>query len=190
MDRLSFQDQFRLEGTGRRQPRSEVAGGTGRGRKRRNSEACEGNRRINRVCGVHLCAPEPPELWESSQSERRIHRSQPGKYRCCRKAIGEIGDDLKVSIVNSPDAGAYPIASFTWFVVPAHILNELRNGMRLQFSEVDVGARSDTGRRSRISCTPDFCHREESCARQNSTAIVTDQSLFHPARRRPVRSQQ
>ena len=30
-------------------------------------------------------------------------------------------DDLKVSIVNAPAAGAYPIASFTWFVVPAHI---------------------------------------------------------------------
>ncbi len=30
-------------------------------------------------------------------------------------------DDLKVSIVNAPATGAYPIASFTWFVVPAHI---------------------------------------------------------------------
>jgi len=33
----------------------------------------------------------------------------------------EIGDDFKVSIVDAPGAGAYPIASFTWFVVPAHI---------------------------------------------------------------------
>ena len=32
-----------------------------------------------------------------------------------------IGDDFKVSIVDIPGAGAYPIASFTWFVVPAHI---------------------------------------------------------------------
>lgn len=32
-----------------------------------------------------------------------------------------IGDDLKASIVNASGAGAYPIASFTWFVVPVHI---------------------------------------------------------------------
>jgi phosphate transport system substrate-binding protein len=31
-----------------------------------------------------------------------------------------MSDDLKVSLVNPPGAGAYPIASFTWFVVPAH----------------------------------------------------------------------
>jgi phosphate transport system substrate-binding protein len=33
----------------------------------------------------------------------------------------EPGDDFKVSIVNAPGAGSYPIASFTWLVVPAHI---------------------------------------------------------------------
>lgn len=38
----------------------------------------------------------------------------------------DIGEDLKVSIVNSPAAGAYPIASFTWLVVPAHIADEAK----------------------------------------------------------------
>jgi phosphate transport system substrate-binding protein len=33
----------------------------------------------------------------------------------------EIKDDFKVSIVDAPGAGAYPIASFTWLVVPTHI---------------------------------------------------------------------
>jgi phosphate transport system substrate-binding protein len=33
----------------------------------------------------------------------------------------EIGDDFKASIVDSPGEGAYPIASFTWIVVPRHI---------------------------------------------------------------------
>jgi len=32
-----------------------------------------------------------------------------------------ITDDWKVSLVDSPGAGAYPISSFTWLVVPAHI---------------------------------------------------------------------
>lgn len=37
-----------------------------------------------------------------------------------------MGDDLKVSIVNAPGAGAYPIASFTWFVVPVHVADEAK----------------------------------------------------------------
>lgn len=36
----------------------------------------------------------------------------------------QLNDDLKASIVNAPGAGAYPIASFTWFVVPTHITDE------------------------------------------------------------------
>jgi phosphate ABC transporter phosphate-binding protein len=35
-----------------------------------------------------------------------------------------IGDDFKVSIVNAPGAGAYPIASFTWLVVPEQIADD------------------------------------------------------------------
>ena len=34
-----------------------------------------------------------------------------------------MGEDLKVSIVNAPGAGAYPIASFTWLVVPSRDLD-------------------------------------------------------------------
>lgn len=38
----------------------------------------------------------------------------------------KIGDDLKISVVNAPGAGAYPITSFTWLVVRAHIADEER----------------------------------------------------------------
>jgi phosphate ABC transporter phosphate-binding protein len=42
----------------------------------------------------------------------------------------EIPDDFKLSIVDAPGHGAYPIASFTWFVVPTHIPDETkRNAM-------------------------------------------------------------
>lgn len=37
-----------------------------------------------------------------------------------------IRDDLKMSIVNAPGAGAYPIASFTWLVVPAEIHDDAK----------------------------------------------------------------
>jgi len=38
----------------------------------------------------------------------------------------EIRDDLKMSIVNAPGAGAYPIATFTWLVVPAEIHDDAK----------------------------------------------------------------
>jgi phosphate transport system substrate-binding protein len=38
----------------------------------------------------------------------------------------EMGSDLKISIVNAPGSGAYPISSFTWLVVPAHISDETK----------------------------------------------------------------
>jgi phosphate transport system substrate-binding protein len=40
----------------------------------------------------------------------------------------EPGSDFKVSIVDAPGAGSYPIASFTWLVVPAHIPDGAKRG--------------------------------------------------------------
>ncbi len=37
-----------------------------------------------------------------------------------------VDDDFKISIVNAPGAGAYPIASFTWLVIPARIADETK----------------------------------------------------------------
>jgi len=36
-------------------------------------------------------------------------------------AAATLGHEFKISLVDPPGAGAYPIASFTWFVVPAHV---------------------------------------------------------------------
>ncbi|HUB79087.1 MAG TPA: phosphate ABC transporter substrate-binding protein PstS [Bryobacteraceae bacterium] len=36
------------------------------------------------------------------------------------------GEDFKISVVNAPGAESYPIASFTWLVVPAHIADGAR----------------------------------------------------------------
>jgi phosphate transport system substrate-binding protein len=38
----------------------------------------------------------------------------------------EIADDFKASIVDAPGTGSYPIASFTWLVVPAHIADKAK----------------------------------------------------------------
>jgi phosphate transport system substrate-binding protein len=51
----------------------------------------------------------------------------------------EIHDDFKVSIVDAPGAGAYPITSFTWFVVPAHIPDDAKRSAISSFLRWMVG---------------------------------------------------
>jgi phosphate transport system substrate-binding protein len=44
-----------------------------------------------------------------------------------------LNSDFKGSIVDAPGARAYPIASFTWFVVPAHIADEAKRNAVAEF---------------------------------------------------------
>jgi phosphate transport system substrate-binding protein len=59
---------------------------------------------------------EPPD-----ETQRRVCRTSLESNAVAASRSAEIGDDFKVSIVDSWGGGAYPIASFTWFVVPKHI---------------------------------------------------------------------
>ena len=51
----------------------------------------------------------------------------------------QIGDNFKVSIVDPPGRGAYPIASFTWFVVPAHIADDTKRNAIASFLKWILG---------------------------------------------------
>ncbi len=44
-----------------------------------------------------------------------------------------VGDDFKTSIVNASGEGAYPIASFTWLVVPVHIADNAKRDAMVSF---------------------------------------------------------
>jgi phosphate transport system substrate-binding protein len=50
-----------------------------------------------------------------------------------------IGDDLKVSIVNAPGPGAYPVSSYTWFVVPEHVADGVRRNAIKAFLKWMIG---------------------------------------------------
>lgn len=52
----------------------------------------------------------------------------------------EPGSDFKVSIVNAPGAGSYPIASFTWLVVPASIPDGAKRGAIVDFLKWMLGS--------------------------------------------------
>jgi phosphate transport system substrate-binding protein len=45
----------------------------------------------------------------------------------------ETSDDFKISIVDPPGSGAYPISSFTWLVVPAEIADEAKRNAIIRF---------------------------------------------------------
>ena len=55
------------------------------------------------------------------------------------KHASPMNDDLKISIVNSPGPGAYPIASCTWLIVPVHIADERKRNAMADFLKWMLG---------------------------------------------------
>jgi phosphate transport system substrate-binding protein len=51
----------------------------------------------------------------------------------------KIGQDFKVSLVDAPGAGVYPLCSFTWIVVPAHIADDAKRKALTGFLQWIVG---------------------------------------------------
>ena len=51
----------------------------------------------------------------------------------------EPGGDFKVSIVDAPGSGSYPIASFSWFVIPAHITDGAKRAAIVDFLKWMLG---------------------------------------------------
>jgi len=49
------------------------------------------------------------------------------------KASIDVTDDLKISLTDAPGAGAYPISSFTWIVVPTHIPDAAKHDAIVDF---------------------------------------------------------
>jgi len=48
-------------------------------------------------------------------------------------------DDLNVSIVDAPGAGSYPITTFTWLIVPAHVPSDARRTAIISFLRWTLG---------------------------------------------------
>jgi phosphate transport system substrate-binding protein len=48
-------------------------------------------------------------------------------------------DDLNVSIVDAPGAGSYPIATFTWLIVPLHVPNDAKRSAINSFLRWTLG---------------------------------------------------
>ncbi len=51
----------------------------------------------------------------------------------------DVSDDLTVSLADAPGAGSYPIASFTWLVVPAHVTDDAKRSAMNAFLKWMMG---------------------------------------------------
>ncbi len=51
----------------------------------------------------------------------------------------KIGGDFKVSLVDAPGGGAYPISSFTWTVLPAHSADDAKRNALTSFLQWMLG---------------------------------------------------
>jgi phosphate transport system substrate-binding protein len=71
-------------------------------------------------------------------------------------------DNFKISIVNAPGAGAYPIASFTWLVVPGHIADEARRNAIAGFLRWMLGpGQTQSAALGYLALPRDLVRREE-----------------------------
>jgi phosphate ABC transporter phosphate-binding protein len=77
-----------------------------------------------------------------------------------RQSAG-IGDDLKISLVNAPGTGAYPITSFTWLVVRAHTEDEAKRTAITGFLKWMLGpGQTQAAALGYLGLPKDLIHRE------------------------------
>jgi phosphate ABC transporter phosphate-binding protein len=70
--------------------------------------------------------------------------------------------DFKISIVNAPGAGAYPIASFTWLVIPAHIADQTKRNAIAGFLKWMLGpGQTQSAALGYLALPKDLAGREE-----------------------------
>ena len=75
----------------------------------------------------------------------------------------QMGQDLKVSIVDAPGAGVYPISSFTWFVVPLRVPDEAKRAALTSFLKWMLGpGQTQVATSGYVRLPKDVIDREES----------------------------
>lgn len=82
----------------------------------------------------------------------------------------QMGQNLKVSIVDAPGAGVYPISSFTWLVVPAHIPDGAKRSALASFIKWMLGpGQTQAATLGYVRLPKDVIEREESVLSVHST---------------------
>jgi len=74
----------------------------------------------------------------------------------------KVDDDFKISIVNAPGAGSYPMASFTWLVVPSHFADEAKRSAMTSFLRWMLGpGQAQSAALGYLALPKDLVKREE-----------------------------
>ncbi len=76
--------------------------------------------------------------------------------------VTAISDDFKVSLVNAPGAGAYPISSFTWLIAPTHIADDAKRNAITGFLKWMLGpGQKEASALGYLDLPKDLVSREE-----------------------------
>ena len=79
-----------------------------------------------------------------------------------RDSSNRIAEDFQTSITNAPAADAYPIASFTWFVVPAQIADSQKKTALKEFLQWMLGpGQNQAAALGYVSIAPEVLLREQ-----------------------------
>ena len=86
-------------------------------------------------------------------------------------ASGVVSEDFRASITNAPGANAYPICSFTWFVIPTHIKDETKRQDLFRFLDwlLTFGQRQ-TAALGYVSTPKDLLAREQAAVTRAQAA--------------------
>jgi phosphate transport system substrate-binding protein len=79
-----------------------------------------------------------------------------------RGSSSRIAEDFQTSIVNAPDADAYPVAAFSWFVVPAQVADAEKKRALKEFLQWMLGAgERQAAALGYVSIAPEVLLREQ-----------------------------
>ena len=79
-----------------------------------------------------------------------------------RDSSNRIAEDFQTSITNAPGADAYPVASFTWFVVPAQIDDSQKKSAMKEFLQWMLGpGQNQAAALGYVSIAPEVLLREQ-----------------------------
>lgn len=79
-----------------------------------------------------------------------------------RDSSNRIAEDFQTSITNAPGADAYPVASFTWFVVPAQIEDSQKKNALKEFLQWMLGpGQNQAAALGYVSIAPEVLLREQ-----------------------------
>ena len=88
---------------------------------------------FNRVSRAGLCDRQPPRLWQSSECFRKLRNGDLASVTAAAAETKTMPGDFRVSITDVPGNNSYPIASFSWLLIPEELTDPAKRQALVEF---------------------------------------------------------